>query len=128
MPTVLEYKQLRALVGWTDVDSNMVNIALKNSLFHVTARYDATLIGMARVIGDGAMFFYVQDLVVHPDFQNLGIGHKLMEHIEQYLAQNTKQGATIGLLSAQGKESFYLRYGYMKRSGDPWGLGMCKFI
>lgn len=106
----------------------MVQRSLENSLFHVTVRSKSQLIGMGRVIGDGVMFFYVQDVVVDPDFQNQGLGDALMQEIEQYLSLNAKAGSTIALLSAQGKELFYSRYGYIERSGFPLGKGMCKFI
>ena len=120
--------ELRAKVGWDDTNLNMAQCSLDNSLFHVTARVSSKCIGMGRVIGDGVMFFYVQDLVVHPDFQQQGIGDALMLEIEKYLNVAAKKGSTIALLSAQGKEGFYSRYGYLERSGEPLGKGMCKFV
>ena len=83
---------------------------------------------MARVVGDGIMYFYIQDLVIEPQFQNKGIGKTLMLEVEKYLTKSAKKGATIALLSAQGKESFYDRFGYVERSGVPLGKAMCKFI
>ena len=51
-----------------------------------------------------------------------------MNEIELYLAKTTSTGSTVGLLAAKGKESFYLKYGYLERTGNPLGNGMCKFI
>ena len=127
-PTAAEFCSLRAKVGWGDTDVNMAQSSLDNSLFHVTARIGCKIIGMGRVIGDGVMFFYVQDVVVDPDFHHQGIGNALMHKIEAYLAITAKKGATVALLSAQGKEPFYSRYEYVERTGDPLGKGMCKFI
>lgn len=127
-PTSIEFSELRASVGWGITDVDMAQRSLESSLFHVTARVGPKLIGMGRIIGDGSMFFYVQDLVVNPDFQKLGVGHVLMQEIEKHLSTVAKKGATVALLSAQGKECFYSRYGYIERSGDPLGKGMCKFI
>lgn len=127
-PTSAEFSDLRAKIGWGDTNLTMAQNSLDNSLFHVTARVDSKFIGMGRVIGDGVMFFYIQDLVVDPDFQQQGIGHALMQKIEEYLAVTAKKGSTIALLSAKGKEPFYSRYGYSARSGDPLGKGMCKFV
>ncbi|PAJ68853.1 hypothetical protein CJF42_26235 [Pseudoalteromonas sp. NBT06-2] len=73
-------------------------------------------------------YFYVQDIVVHPVYQQLGLGHKIMQYIESYLSGVAKKGATVGLLSAKGKEGFYERFGYIKRPNDILGHGMCKFI
>ncbi|KZN49897.1 GNAT family N-acetyltransferase [Pseudoalteromonas luteoviolacea] len=127
-PSAKEFVQLRTDVGWGDTDLNMAALSLEQSLFHVTARVDSKLVGMGRVIGDGALFFYIQDLAVHPNYQQTGIGGMLMAQIESWLADNASKGATIGLMSARGKESFYARYGYGQRTGMPLGHGMCKFI
>ncbi|KPZ57485.1 GNAT family N-acetyltransferase [Pseudoalteromonas sp. P1-25] len=72
--------------------------------------------------------FYIQDIIVAPSYQKQGIGRLVMTHIENYLTNTCSNGATVGLLSAHGKESFYTHYGYVKRDGDVLGLGMCKFI
>lgn len=126
-PKIEEFICLRAKVGWGDTPIHLAQTALDNSLFHVVAREEEKLVGMARIVGDGAMFFYIQDLIVDPDFQHNGIGHLLMQNIESYLSKVALSGSTIGLLSAKGKEDFYARYGYTLRTGSPLGYGMCKF-
>lgn len=127
-PTPDEFLLLHSKVGWGATDIEMASASLNHSLFHVTARVGTKLIGMGRVIGDGSMFFYVQDVVVDPDFQNKGIGHSLMVQIEEYLSQVAKKGSTIGLFAAKGKEAFYARYNYDERNGTQLGYGMCKFV
>ena len=102
--------------------------SLDNSLFHVIAKEKGRIVGMCRIIGDGALFFYIQDLVVSPSHQKLGIGKLLMEKVEGYLNKTASKGATIGLFSAKDKEPFYLEYDYVTRDGKNLGLGMCKFI
>lgn len=83
---------------------------------------------MGRVVGDGYMYFYVQDVVVSPEYQGQGIGLMLVDKIEGYLTSAASKGATIGLLSAKGKEGFYRQYGYIDRPSESLGMGMCKFI
>jgi predicted GNAT family N-acyltransferase len=127
-PSVEDFLTLRTKVGWGDLDVNIAEKSLKNSLFHVIIRNDGQLVGMGRVVGDGAMYFYIQDVVVDPSYQKQGIGAALMAKIEDYLSNATNQGSTIGLLAAQGKEDFYSRYGYTLRPNSSLGHGMCKFI
>ncbi len=127
-PKLEEFVTLRSKVGWGETPRQLAKLALDNSLFHVVARTEDKLIGMARIVGDGAMFFYIQDLIVDPDYQNNGIGNLLMQNLESYLSGAAVKGTTIGLLSASGKEGFYSRYGYKERTGSPLGLGMCKFV
>jgi GNAT superfamily N-acetyltransferase len=127
-PSVEEFNKLRNVIGWGDIDSDMAQMSLNNSLFNITIRDNTKLIAMGRIVGDGAMYFYVQDIVVHPEYHKCGLGHKVMQYIESYLSGTTKKGATIGLLCAKGKEGFYERFGYMQRPNDILGNGMCKFI
>lgn len=127
-PSVDDFLQLRSKVGWDQLDANLAKASLNNSLFHVTIWLDAQLIGMGRVVGDDVMYFYIQDVIVDPAYQKLGIGTALMEKIEAYLFESANKGATIGLLAAQGKESFYAHYGYTKRPNKVLGHGMCKFV
>ncbi|WP_310736583.1 GNAT family N-acetyltransferase [Pseudoalteromonas sp. SR44-8] len=126
-PSLEEFCLLREKVGWGKVNADLANTSLNNSLFHVVIRQEGLLVGMGRVIGDGGLFFYIQDVVVDPDFQRQGIGALIMDNIEMYLAGAAKKDATIGLLSAKGKESFYARYGYFSRPDKILGCGMCKF-
>lgn len=127
-PSVEEFSQLRKKAGWGETNPSIVKRSLENSLFHVTLRENSKLIGMGRVIGDGSMYFYIQDIIVEPNYQRQGLGSQIMHHIEIYLSKVAEKGATIGLLSAKGKEEFYSRYGYIKRPNDELGNGMCKFI
>ena len=127
-PSATEFNALRNKIGWGLLPDSLVTSSMAKSLFHVVVRHQDKSVGMGRVIGDGAMYFYVQDVVVDPDYQGKGIGQRLMEQIELYLQEHAQKGATIGLLAAQGKEEFYTRFAYMKRNGDPLGLGMCKFL
>jgi predicted GNAT family N-acyltransferase len=127
-PSIDDFLQLRKKVGWAELEANLAQKSLNNSLFHVTIYYDQQLIGMGRVVGDGAMYFYIQDVVVDPDFHKQGLGTELMDTIEGYLHCTTAKGSTIGLLAAQAKESFYARYGYIQRPNNDLGHGMCKFV
>jgi hypothetical protein len=69
LPTVEEYDVLIRAVGWakyTNVEA--VATALQNTLYAVVAVEGDRIVGMARVVGDGVMFFYVQDVVVIPEY------------------------------------------------------------
>ncbi|WDE14401.1 GNAT family N-acetyltransferase [Thalassomonas haliotis] len=127
-PSVVEFAALREKIGWGETDKKMAEASLGNSLFHVVIRQQEKLIAMGRVIGDGAMFFYIQDVIVDPGYQKQGLGDIVMKHIENYLLTAAGTGATIGLLAARGKEGFYRRYGYQDRCGAVLGPGMCKFV
>lgn len=127
-PSVDEFIQLRENVGWGRCSLNQAELAIKNALFHFTLRHRDRLIAMVRVIGDGALNFYIQDLIVEPEYRQLGIGKRLMDKVEAEIRSIAEDGATIGLFAAQGKEEFYRQMGYQARSGESLGLAFCKFI
>ncbi|TMP28402.1 GNAT family N-acetyltransferase [Pseudoalteromonas rubra] len=126
-PAATEFSALRASVGWQNPPSEQVVASIAASLYWVQCRKGQQLVACGRVVGDGYMYFYIQDVIVHPDHQGGGLGHIVMDNIEQYLSTHCHSGATAALLAAHGKEAFYQRYGYALRDGQSLGLGMCKF-
>lgn len=71
---------LYAAVGWTAYtkDPDTLVAAIEGSTAIFTATDDGALVGLARVISDGATICYLQDLLVHPASQRQGIGTALV--------------------------------------------------
>jgi GNAT superfamily N-acetyltransferase len=126
-PTSEELEELRKLVNWGIPSRNALDLGLKNSLYGVCAVIDGKVVGTARVVGDGSTCFYVQDVIVHPEFQRKGIGLSIMEQIMNYVRKNACNGAIVGLMSAKGKEEFYERFGFWTRPNEHFGHGMMQF-
>lgn len=127
-PSVKEFTMIRSSVGWDNPEKAVLEKSMCNTLYWVCVHSNKDLIGIGRVIGDGAMYFYIQDVIVKPSFQGKGIGLILMENIENFLSQNCPKHATVGLFAAQGKEGFYSKYKYLLRNGESLGHGMCRFV
>ena len=121
-PTVAEYANFRDLAGWWKTDEEATEVALKNSLFSVVAIERGNLVGFARIIGDSGLYFYLQDLIVHPDFQNKGLGKTLMNELLKYVKANAKSGAFVGLMAAKGLEKYYEAFGFKARDKDAPGM------
>ena len=85
---------------------------------------------MGRLLGDGAMSFFLKDFVVDPECQGSGIGRVLLTHIEEYICAQLKPGwaGYLQLVSAKGKEEFYQKLGYMAHPNEHSGPGMSKWI
>jgi Acetyltransferases len=127
-PNTKQFLKLRDSVDWGMVSDELASQSLANSLYSVSIYWQAGLIGMGRIVGDGHLYFYIQDVVVDPQYQGQGVGELIMSKIENYLSNTALEGATIGLFAVQGKETFYEKFGYKTRSGVPLGLGMCRFV
>ena len=70
-------------LGWTNYTDNpeMLRNAYLNSLKIYGAYVDDKLIGIIRVVGDGYSVIFIQDLLVHPEFQRKGIGTLLLKRM-----------------------------------------------
>ena len=70
-------------LGWTNYTDNpeMLRNAYLNSLKIYGAYVDGKLVGIIRAVGDGFSVLFIQDLLVHPDFQRNGIGTLLLKRM-----------------------------------------------
>jgi predicted N-acetyltransferase YhbS/uncharacterized glyoxalase superfamily protein PhnB len=120
LPTVDEFAELNSSVGWNSSDPATSALALRNSLYGVVAldtreTDNGRVVGAIRVVGDGAKFFYVQDVMVRPELQHQRIGSAMMESVMAWLKRSAPTGAFIGLFT--GKPGFYERYGFQIGQG-----------
>ena len=74
---------LYASLGWTNYTDKpeMLKNAYLNSLKIYGAYVDGKLVGIIRAVGDGFSVLFIQDLLVHPDFQRNGIGTLLLKRM-----------------------------------------------
>ncbi|MCM3660460.1 GNAT family N-acetyltransferase [Georgenia satyanarayanai] len=107
-----EVEALYREVGWTTYADDVVTLeaALAGSSHVVAARRDGRLIGLARVISDGATICYLQDVLVHPDAQRAGVGRALvLAALEPYGSVRQKVLLTD---DEPGQRAFYESLGY----------------
>ena len=109
LPTVAEYRALRAAVGWPSPDPDTCRVALARSVHGVVARRGTALTGMARLVGDGAMYLLLVDVVVHPACQGAGTGRRLVERVVRFAGARKMQ-----LVAAPGVVPFYERLGFTR--------------
>jgi len=109
---------------WPVPDEAVVQRAVRGGLFSYCAEKDGEAIGMARVIGDGAIYYYVQDVIVLPEYRKQAIGTLLMNAVMGEINSQTPTGGYIALFSAPGLQHFYARYGFVERPVGKLGPGM----
>ena len=115
VPTVAEYRALRAAAGWPSPDDDTCRAALAGTVHGVRARSGNELVGMARLVGDRAMYLLVVDVVVDPGYQGGGLGRRMVERL-------TAVAAGLGvrrvlLVAADDVVAFYAGLGF-ERDGS----------
>lgn len=125
-----DFIRLFASAGWGELPQDMVEISLANSYATFSVKSGNKVIAMARLLGDGAMSFFLKDLIVEPEYQKTGIGSNLLAHVEEYIRVQLKSGwkGYLQLVSAKGKEAFYQKMGYATHPHEHSGPGMSKWI
>jgi len=114
-------------VGWTAYtdDPAVLHAALAGSSLVMAARRGGRLIGLARVISDGATICYLQDVLVHPDAQRTGVGRALvLAVLEPYAGVRQKVLLTD---DEPGQRAFYESLGY-RESRDHGAGSLLAFV
>jgi GNAT superfamily N-acetyltransferase len=127
LPSSADYNHLRRDAGWPEMDTRTVELCLPRSLFVVCALQGDEVVGTGRVVGDGGLCFYVQDVIVLRSHQGRGIGAGIMDRLMDFIAARAVKDSYLGLMSAVKKEGFYQRYGFTSRPTETLGCGMTRF-
>ena len=136
--SVAEYLSLRESVGWKKLTERQAELALENCIYCISA-YDDTLdqpggsrklIGMGRIVGDGAVICYIQDLIVLPEYHGRGVGSMLIKQLKRYVESLSADGEEmmLALMCAKGREGFYEKMGFTARPTENLGPGMIIYL
>ena len=108
------YLELRSKVHWIELNRQQAQMALNNSLKIITVYDDGQPIGMGRIVGDGAVISYIQDLIIIPEYQGKHIGSMLIEKLIEYVNSITINNSRmmLCLMCAKGREIFYEKHGF----------------
>jgi predicted N-acetyltransferase YhbS len=88
---------------------------LDNSNLIISAWDGNKLVGIARALTDFNYCCYLSDLAVDRDYQNLGIGKKLVARLKSELSDQV----AILLLAAQTATEYYPKLGFEK-ANNAW--------
>ena len=124
LPRAADYKALRDSAGWGEISLETAQRVLQNSQHGVTAYLGDAAVGMARLIGDGVLNLYIQDVVIAPDYRGQGIGKLLMNSLIEDMRNSISLDCSIGLMAAKGQEGFYSSFSFIPRPNKDYGAGM----
>ena len=104
-----DISNLREAVGWNRLEGCYQNPRM-TSFCHIAAYEKDQLVGFVDSVSNGVTDAYIQDLMVHPDFQGKGIGTELMNRMIALLKE--KQIFMISVIYEESLKEFYRRFGF----------------
>lgn len=109
-----EFLEIVESVGWKTYSEEQVDKALKNTMYMVKAVVDGKLAGIGRVVGDFSIVCMLSDICVKPEFQENGIGLKIVNELKRMIEEGVKEGEKmqIELTPTAGNEAFYKKAGF----------------
>lgn len=124
------FLELYQSVGWEAPGLVQIETALRGSVATFCAYNGEIPVGMARLLGDDGMSFYIKDFAVRPEYQGKGVGRLVMTAIEEYIISHIPNGwaVSLELISSKGRELFYEKFGFEQRPCDWDGAGMFKML
>ena len=121
-----EFNLLYDSVGWGAYSKEISKKSLDNTFYSISVYDGDNIIGYGRLIGDTICFLYIQDIMVIPEYQSKKIGtmimNKLLEKINKLKKENPDLRVYLG--ASKNRESFYERFGFIKRIDADLGYGM----
>ena len=123
LPDRQTFYELFITTGWNDkyqLNTLQLFQALTNSWFLVSAYENENLVGFGRIICDGVVHALILDLIIHPDYQNTGIGGKILDKLVEKCKQH--QIRDIQLFCAKGYTGYYEKRGFKKRPDNAPGM------
>ncbi|GAB5451024.1 MAG: GNAT family N-acetyltransferase [Halioglobus sp.] len=124
LPAPQEYCALRVAAGLSPRTEQAAERGLPNTLYATLLRDADRLVAMGRVVGDGGCNFEIVDVAVHPDYQRLGLGTRIMAAISSYLERNAPASAYISLIADHYSPALYRKFGFEPVA--PNSIGMAR--
>ncbi|MED4691889.1 GNAT family N-acetyltransferase [Peribacillus frigoritolerans] len=113
-----EIPELRELVGWGRRDKDFPTLFKRCNFWAGVRNENNKLIAFGYVAGNGLEHGYMEDIIVHPDYQKMGIG---MELVRELLRESERYGLEIVTLTYDPKhKNFYETCGFTPCLGGLW--------
>lgn len=109
---------LRELVGWDGRYSDYPLLFKRCNFWAGLRDEKSELIAFGYISGMGLQHGYMEDIIVHPQYQRTGIGQAL---VKELLLEAERVGIEIVTLTYDSKHrSFYSECGFVPCSGGLW--------
>lgn len=113
-----EAADLRELVGWERRDGDFPALLERCNFWAGLRDVNGTLIAFGYICGTGLLHGYMEDIIVHPDYQNQGVGIAL---VNKLLEEAERKGLEIVTVTFAAEHTgFYEKGGFIPCPGGLW--------
>ena len=103
-------REVYASVGWANHTNERIKQVFEASNVTAIVKANGRIIGFGRAMSDGVFNAAIYDIVVHRDYQGMGVASAIMKNLLEQL----KDISCVHLLSTTGNEGFYRQFGMRK--------------
>ena len=122
-PQPEEFEYLYKSTGWDstiEITEDSIKQVIKSTWYWVSAIHKNKVVGIGRLLSDGALYALVCDMIVLPEYQSNGIGKQILKKLKEKCFKENIQ--KVWLISAPGKSDFYEKLGFISRPDDAPGM------
>jgi GNAT superfamily N-acetyltransferase len=113
-PPLADYLRLRLESGLSPKSEAQGAGALTGSwTFRHVIDAAGNVVGMGRVVGDGAWYFLIADMATLPEHQGRGIGGAVLDALIAHIAEHAPRGAYVTLTADPPGRHLYEQRGFV---------------
>jgi ribosomal protein S18 acetylase RimI-like enzyme len=115
-PSPPTYLHLRESAGLSPKTALQAASVAAGSWYGVTVTHSPTntVVGMGRVIGDGAWYFHIVDMAVLPGHQRRGLGDAILAALLKEIELKAPSGPYVNLVADGPGRNLYAKHGFVE--------------
>ncbi|ACX67406.1 GNAT family N-acetyltransferase [Paenibacillus sp. Y412MC10] len=123
VPQLKEYIDLRFDAGLPVLEESIAETALNRSLLSLLVRDGSNrLIGMGRVIGDGALYFQLVDVMAAASARDYGLEEAIVSELIARLKKTAPSGAEVTVITDVPGIKLYQHAGFKLLYPERYGM------
>lgn len=108
-----DFINIRENLEWNSIPKDLVEKAIKGSMFNVSVFDNDKCVGVGRLVGDHALKGMLTDVMVLKEYQGKGVGKLVVTNLIKQLEESIKEGECFQLEASPtaSNRDFYVKCG-----------------
>ena len=114
----IDYAKLMLRCGGGRINARTITDSIHRSLLTVGLYEDDELVAFGRIVGDGCIYFILCDIMVAPDYRDMGCEQQVFKEMNDFILEFANSGSRIYVLADRPFDESYLKFGYTYLDAD----------